>query len=160
MTCGPYRPIKLISYNVRIDSVHARARVSPAPELAPSLVVDATLSGDLSLFHTVAIMLRDRTGGLLRMEQVALAGDVNRTSAQDFQGIVNWSLGDIVKLWWPVGYGAQELYDVEVSILDKVGRFPFDLLTRLTFVTERCGLGCVYSAHWILSCGTHTRASV
>ncbi|KAH9891930.1 glycoside hydrolase [Cubamyces lactineus] len=121
MTCGPYRPIKLISYNVRIDSVHARARVSPAPELAPSLVVDATLSGDLSLFHTVAIMLRDRTGGLLRMEQVALAGDVNRTSAQEFQGIVNWSLGDIVKLWWPVGYGTQELYDVEVSILDKNG---------------------------------------
>ncbi|KAI0326209.1 glycoside hydrolase [Cubamyces sp. BRFM 1775] len=132
MTCGPYRPIKLISYNVRIDSIHARALVSPAPELVPSLVLDATLSGDLSAVHSVAIVLRHCHDGVLREETVILADTADCSSAEEYHGIINWALGEVVKLWWPVGYGTQRLYDVEVSILDKDG-------ATLDVHTERIG---------------------
>ncbi|KAI8986300.1 glycoside hydrolase [Trametes punicea] len=122
MTCGPYRPIKLLSYQARIESINTHAMVSPAPDLARALKVDLTLTGILSMVDSAKVVLKNRHGAVLREGQVTPQYDQSSgRQIQEHAGIVSWELKESVQLWWPVSYGSQELYDVEVSISTKDG---------------------------------------
>lgn len=115
MTAGPYRAISLVTYIARIESANTRATVSAAPELSPSLSVDLSLSGDVSAVKGVKVVLRGLDGAVLHEEQV------QQTSAQSLlKDTVRWDLKDKVQPWWPVGYGKQNLYNVDISLLDNV----------------------------------------
>ncbi len=110
MTCGPYRPISLITFNARIESVNTRAHISAAPALSPSLKVDITVGGDVSAVKGAKVVLKSLDGTVVREEKVQQVGE----------NAVSWDLKDRVQLWWPVGYGSQNLYHVEISLLGDV----------------------------------------
>lgn len=118
MTCGPYRPVKLLAYTARILSVHTHALVSPAPELAATLRVDAKIVGDLWLARYLRITVLDGTRVLdtFYEEYDNALGQYSVT----LQGIVDADLSQRVQLWWPVGYGEQPLYDIAVELLTDV----------------------------------------
>ncbi|KAF8073394.1 glycoside hydrolase [Lyophyllum atratum] len=120
MTVGPYRPITLKTYSARLSEVHTRASVSfdetsGAP--SPILKVDVKLDGSLDpeLVHSLEVVLKDTVGKEIRRGQVALQ-DASATSV--VRDAVVWNLeSEEVKLWWPVGYGEQNLYNVEANLV-------------------------------------------
>ncbi|KAF8608367.1 glycoside hydrolase [Ceratobasidium sp. AG-I] len=110
MTVGPYRPIHLHTYKARISDIYAKASVSGAPRLSPSLAVTPTLRGNSSDVSKTEITLRASNGSTIKTETF------NHISKIEWK----FSEGE-VKLWWPVGYGEQPLYSVEVALFDKDG---------------------------------------
>ncbi len=121
MTCGPYRPIKLRAYTARIASVHTHALVSPAPELAATLKVDANLAGDVWLARYLRVTVLDGT----RVLDTFFEEYDNPPGEYDItlEGIVDSDFSQQVQPWWPVGYGEHPLYDVVVELLSDVGTF-------------------------------------
>ena len=116
MTCGPYRAISLITYTARIAAAKTRAIVSPTPALAPSFKLDLAVSGDAAVVRGAEVALRQLDGSVVREEKVELDGGA------ELKDVVSWDLKDEVQLWWPVGYGSQTLYNVEITLLGEVSR--------------------------------------
>ncbi|KAF9800855.1 hypothetical protein IEO21_10274 [Rhodonia placenta] len=121
MTCGPYRPISLITYTARLSDVHPRVSVSSGPALLPSLKLNLTIAGRVSAAQAAHVVLKDTDGGfVVREAHIPLSiteprdGDVVEVT-----DIVSWDLDTVVELWWPVGYGKQKLYTLEVVLLGK-----------------------------------------
>jgi beta-mannosidase len=109
MTVGPYRPIHLHTYNTRIADVYAKASVSSAPKLSPSLEVTTALHGNRSDVAKMEVTLKASDGTKVRTETL------------DHASKIEWKFGDgEVALWWPVGYGGQSLYTVDVVVFDRV----------------------------------------
>lgn len=122
MACGFLHSPLLRSYKARLIDVAPHALVSPAPDLKPSFRLDVSLAGTLSIVKALRCVISDtKTREIVLDEQVEFTSEVGH----DLQGVVD--CGDLsaaqhpVKLWWPVGYGTQEMYEVEVHLLDEVG---------------------------------------
>ena len=118
MTVGIYRPIRLLRYTARIANLNPVAVVSAA--LDCSLAVRATFRGDTKSIATVQVILHDPNNNNLVMQHER---ELQFTSAETEVELVKWTFGeDEVKLWWPVGYGEQARYVVDVTILGEVRR--------------------------------------
>jgi beta-mannosidase len=142
MTTGPWQPILLKQYTSALSTVHTKAAVSA--DLHPSLAVDVTLSGDLDRPATLKVLLKDAKGHIVREGErkfeptisASAAGDTmgkvsqgiknlapgliggnSKDDGPEFKDVVKWEFThDEVQLWWPVCYGDQTLYDVEVRL--------------------------------------------
>lgn len=115
MTCGIYRPIMLTTYCVCINDMACRAFVND--DLSCSLKVNVGVSGDTSEIGTYQTVLKDLRGNIIKSESISVQGDVKLNTTT-----VDWTFEeDQVRLWWPVGYGEQAMYTVELGLLDKVG---------------------------------------
>ncbi|KAI5121343.1 hypothetical protein M0805_000651 [Coniferiporia weirii] len=115
MTVGPYRPIRLLAYTAHILDLYPRAIVSA--DLTSSLRVDVTIRGNASAAKTARLSLRRAAGRIVREAEVALA-------LKDDVGVelLQWTFEkDEVELWWPIGYGAQTLYELQVSLVGEDG---------------------------------------
>lgn len=112
MTCGPYRPITLKTFSARIAEVHTCARVSES--LIPNLKVAVELAGTLDPSFVKSV----------KAVMTGPSNEIIMTDTKEFSNaeeIFEWEfLSNIVKLWWPVGYGDQHLYTLEVSLLGAV----------------------------------------
>lgn len=125
MTVGPYRPIHLHTYKTRIADVYVKALVSPTPELACAIEITPTLHGGVSDVSKFDISLRRPDGSAVR------------TQTFDSGHKVEWKLDDgEVSLWWPVGYGQQTLYHVDIAAISKVVPMPGVLHMELHFLTR------------------------
>jgi beta-mannosidase len=121
VTCGIWRPIKLIAYNtarlsdVRIDQQHLKDG---------SVILDITAGLDAVRKNAAA------TAAVT----VTYAKYILKSTADFKNGKAHLSL--IIKdpeLWWPNGMGGQPLYNITVGLLAKDGRL-------LDTVTRRIGL--------------------
>ncbi|KDQ11978.1 glycoside hydrolase family 2 protein [Botryobasidium botryosum FD-172 SS1] len=122
MTVAPYLPILLHKYAARICALDVRARVSSS--LIPSLSVSFELSGLKAALKTVRVKLLDRRGLVIKEERVEYI------KSTESRAVVNWEWesGEI-DLWWPVHYGEQVLYTVEV-VLEDANAETLDIETK------------------------------
>ncbi|KAJ3788678.1 glycoside hydrolase [Lentinula aff. detonsa] len=115
MTCGIYRPVVLSTYSVHIDNMFTKASVNG--NFACSLEVDVGMKGQLNEIEKYRVVLKDSRNNNVRAEDISAGGDVKQNVT-----LVYWTFNkDEIKLWWPVGYGDQCLYTVELTILSKQG---------------------------------------
>ncbi|KIK67972.1 glycoside hydrolase family 2 protein [Collybiopsis luxurians FD-317 M1] len=114
MTCGIYRPVILTTYSVCIDDMATSAFVDD--DLSCSLKVDVSFKGDLSAVRKLEVVLQDEQEHIIKTANI-LVQEVIPSST-----LVHWTFnaGEVL-LWWPVGYGEQNLYKVELSVLGKDG---------------------------------------
>ena len=114
MTVGPWRPIRLHTYEIRIAEVWANAIVSD--KLEPRLDLSFELAGD-EFTGTVQVSVRGPNRvSVKEIKDVRVAG--GKGSATSAFG------DDEVELWYPIGYGKQPLYEIEVAAIDDVSAFP------------------------------------
>ncbi|CAE6482331.1 unnamed protein product, partial [Rhizoctonia solani] len=123
-TIGPWRPIKLETYAVRLSDVRVRQDVKE--DLSAKLSVDLEVSdkskGDLSAM----VVLKSSAGAVIKK-----AADL---TVKGGQSVAEFELAKgEVDLWYPVGYGKQALYTVEVEVTDKSG-------SRVATHSQRIGI--------------------
>jgi len=118
MTVGPWRPIYLHAYTARVSDLHIKSTLSDALDVAKldiSLAVSSTpVCSPSGLQATVAIRKPD--GCVLTTHAVLLTSSAS--GGFDLNGKLELELNkkEDIALWWPVGYGAQSLYTVNVEI--------------------------------------------
>jgi beta-mannosidase len=109
MTVGPWKPIGLHTYNTKIVDIDVRSKISE--RLDVDLTVDFSLSTLTS--GLASVTLRDSLG-----VQVAEENNMKAT-LEPLRAEFTFSAG-FLDLWYPVGYGKQPLYTVEVKLADEV----------------------------------------
>lgn len=108
MTCGPYRPITLTTYDLRIQTMIALGDTADNLSLKVKLSFDGYISPGRR--YAMTVTMKDKDERVVRRE---------RNTIQDLATLnILWpDLGSRgAELWWPVGYGAQNLYTVEAEI--------------------------------------------
>lgn len=109
MTVGPWKPISLETYVARIVDLDVRNYVSE--DLSASL--DVTFSLSTQENGTALVNLKSPDG-------VLVAGQSNiKINTTDAKAHFSLSSGTF-DLWYPVRYGKQPLYTVEVQVADSV----------------------------------------
>ncbi|KAJ6520952.1 galactose-binding domain-like protein [Mycena capillaripes] len=121
MTTGPWKPISLISYENRITDLDARAQVSESLEVQ--------LTAKISLLEKkkgyLSFVLKRPDGS----EEVS----ASKIPTDDGVGQVSFAFSSgQLQLWYPVNYGDQPLYTVEVEITDLVSLVVINLERSLT----------------------------
>ena len=110
MTVGPWKPIRLETYITRIVDLDVRPRVDE------KLCATVDVAFELSKSHrSIATVSVNDPEGKLVIGQSDLAIYSGRAEAH-----FKLSAGAF-DLWFPVGYGKQPLYTVDIKITDKVG---------------------------------------
>jgi hypothetical protein len=109
MTIGPWKPIRLHSYANRIVDLDIRSDVSESLDV--KITVDFGVSANTPDFASV--VLRNPDGSRRMVEATRVSGGHGRTESFFSAGVLD--------LWYPVGYGRQPIYSVEVQIADGVG---------------------------------------
>ncbi|KAH7345103.1 beta-mannosidase [Rhizoctonia solani] len=111
-TIGPWRPITLETYSVRLSDVRVRQDVKE--DLSAKLSIDLEVS-DKSSDLSASVVLKSVTGAVTKK-----SADL---TIKKGQSVVEFELAKgEVDLWYPVGYGKQALYTVEVQVADKSGK--------------------------------------
>ncbi|KIJ70008.1 glycoside hydrolase family 2 protein [Hydnomerulius pinastri MD-312] len=118
MTVGPWKPINLHTYNVYLADVDIRSAVSEALDV--KVTVDLTLSEKSS--GSASVTLKNPQGGVVHTEKNLKVESGNARAEFKF------SSGEL-DLWYPVHYGKQPLYTVEVAVSDANGT-TLDLKTE------------------------------
>lgn len=103
MTCGPWRPISLEVYDSRVEDLWVETEVDPAAKKA-TVVAHAQTEGSASKVRFDMTL----DGATVASQTVdASAGAVAKTT---------FDITD-AKLWYPVRYGPQTLYDITATLL-------------------------------------------
>jgi len=110
LTVGPWRPVSLHTYHTRISDLHISAQVDES--------LDADLIVRIALFPqeisgAAEVLLKDASGSVVTRQSNV------ETKGGTAQAVYHFAKGD-VKLWYPVGYGEQPLYDIQVNVFDDV----------------------------------------
>ncbi|KAF5390641.1 hypothetical protein D9757_002653 [Collybiopsis confluens] len=127
MTCGIYRPVIFTTYDICIDDLTTSAFVDDG--LRCSLKVGASFKGNMNVIRDFVIILKD-----LRESTSIKSANVSVREAISSVTLVHWTFeADEVSLWWPTGFGEQQLYGVELSIRGKDGRILDQKSLRIGF---------------------------
>src|SRR5882724_8693792 len=109
MTVGPWKPISLHTYNTKIVDVDVRSRVSE--HLDVNLTVEFSMSAQT--LGLASVILKDEHGVQIS-EKNNMKANLGHLRAE-----FDFSVGSL-DLWYPVGYGKQPIYTVEVKFADEV----------------------------------------
>jgi beta-mannosidase len=121
MTTGPWKPIRLEGYKTRITDVDARVDILESLDVNVNVTIQ--LSEQLSAPGKVTIYKPN--GQIQDSKSATMFGG---------KGVVEFSFAkDAIELWYPVGYGKQPLYTLEVLIGNEVQ----DFLVRVNDSAEK-----------------------
>lgn len=110
MTVGPWKPISLHAYSTRIVEVDIRSKISK--NLDVNLTVDFALSAQIP--GVASVVLKDSQGVRIADESYI------KSNSKHFRASFRFSPGSL-ELWYPIGYGKQPIYTVEIDAIDEVG---------------------------------------
>ncbi|KDR77609.1 hypothetical protein GALMADRAFT_65886 [Galerina marginata CBS 339.88] len=141
MTCGPYRPITLTTFDIQLQDIYARTFVEleSNDSFTAALTLDVAFSGawDPSTF-ALLVKLTDARENVIKSERVRIAA-IKEDESQNFtsEAVVTWANleKDGIQLWWPVGYGEQALYSIEVVLVAENGDIVDSKIRRVGFRT-------------------------
>lgn len=109
MTIGPWKPIKLHTYDVRLVDVDIRSVVSEALDVKISVTL--LLSDKIS--SLASIILKNPQGDVVYIER-----DL-KVESGCARAEFKFCSGEL-QLWYPVHYGRQPLYSIVVTVSDAV----------------------------------------
>jgi len=126
MTTGPWRPIFLHTYKSRITDLRVRADVSESLDTVINVSLAFSSSGGAA-----SIALKDHAGKVVKQADARLEDGKAQVEFRGAKGEFD--------LWYPVGYGKQPIYTVEVRVADEVCMTwgPDERGDTLTYLTER-----------------------
>lgn len=110
MTVGPWKPITLEVYDARISEIDVRTQVSDTLEASFA----ATISYSSQIAGITTITVKDAN------RQEIYSSDKLPTDSGNSAIAYTFPTGAI-DLWWPINYGAQIQYSVEVKLANAVG---------------------------------------
>lgn len=109
MTVGPWKPIALEIYSTRISDIDIRSEVSEG--LAVRLFAKIYTS---TISVTKGKFILKSTSGATISEKGFTTGETGQAELT-----INYPSGSL-DLWYPIGYGKQPLYIVEVQLASEV----------------------------------------
>lgn len=112
MTTGPWKPISLDTYQTRISEVRVDANVSE--ELDAEVKVLFSLAGAKQKTKATVTLISADDGTSIATK------DVHLTAGDGGESITFKLEKDAFKLWYPVGYGKQPLYEATVELKNEV----------------------------------------
>lgn len=123
MTCGPWKPVRLVSYDSIIEDVYVKTNINKNLEASIDVITDIKISKH----EFLNIDIKDPSGSHLKTIRTKIEASGVSTS--------KYTIED-PQLWYPLGLGKQPLYEFEVSlgtqtITKKVG------LRRVELVQEK-----------------------
>ncbi|PPR06573.1 hypothetical protein CVT24_001754 [Panaeolus cyanescens] len=127
MTTGPWKPVKFDVYQNRIADVDIRSDVSETLDVKLNAVLKTPAKTDGAY---ASFTLKRPDGSIEKVSEKINLGDGSATI--DFE----WKAGEI-QLWYPVGYGSQPLYTVEIELKDKDGNVLDKKTERISFRRAR-----------------------
>lgn len=109
MTVGPWKPIALDVYESRIAELDIRSQISEALDVKLSVVI--TFPETISSYASF----------VLRKPDGSVEASANKIPVSEGHAGIDfeWQPGQL-QLWYPVGYGSQPMYAVEVELSDQV----------------------------------------
>src|ERR1700722_4323022 len=129
MTVGPWKPVSLHTYKTRIADLEIRSKVSETLDI--SLTTEFTLSETTTAF--ASIVLKSWNGQkILEERDIMIRAGHTRREFHFTSGVID--------LWYPVGYGKQPIYTVEIHVADPVVTFGLYLLMVLLISTSRMAI--------------------
>ena len=109
MTVGPWKPIRLETYESRFADIDIRCRVSET--LASMLSASFMVVGSAATF--LSCSLRSPDGSIQKA--------IDKIHLESGHAEINWEWSPgIIELWYPTNYGGQPLYSVELALMDQV----------------------------------------
>jgi len=111
MTAGPWRPIRLETYTYRIDDIRIDS------DLVGPDYKTATLKAKVELAESTASADGFKYKAVLR----TFEGSKVKEGTFGLRENLDWKFeqGE-VDSWWPIHYGKQPLYQLEITLCDKV----------------------------------------
>jgi beta-mannosidase len=111
MTAGPWRPVRLETYTYRIDDIRIDADLI-GPEYKT-----ATLKAKVELAPSTSSTEGFKYNAILKTAE----GKKVKEATYDLKETLEWTFekGE-VDAWWPIHYGKQPLYQLEITLCDKV----------------------------------------
>lgn len=123
MTIGPWKPITLHTYNVHLTDIDVRSDVSEALDVG--VTVDLTLS-EKAPGGLASVTLKSAQDSVILSESNIKVGSGSARAEFRFSS-------GVLELWYPVGFGKQPLYTVEVTISDLEGNILDTKTQRVSF---------------------------
>lgn len=117
MTAGPWRPIRLETYAYRFEDVRVDADLVGPKYTTATLKAAVELAGGSTDGLEVKAVLKSASGG-----------KVVKEASFGVKDSLNWKFENgEVDAWWPIHYGAQPLYQLHLTLTDKVSHIPRSL---------------------------------
>lgn len=128
MTVGPWKAIRLHTYDVSVQDVDIRSAVSP--ELDVNLTVTVNVQSDPSQITNYSLKATLKNpDGTVRLE----GANVRFSDSASAQSEFHLSSSESLELWYPVGYGKQPIYSVEVEVSDLQGNAIYSESKKTSF---------------------------
>ncbi|KAF8529175.1 glycoside hydrolase family 2 protein [Hysterangium stoloniferum] len=118
MTMGPWRPVFLHTYKARITDLRIQVDVSETLDTTISISIVVTYPTGIC-----SISIKDQHGVIVRNADLPVRDGEVLTQFNSAKGEFD--------LWYPVGYGKQPLYTVEVVINDENARLLDSKMQRI-----------------------------
>lgn len=112
LTCGPWRPVRLHAYAVRIEDLHCRQQVDVSARRA-QLQLDVQLAGVLPPGAELVVEVLAPDGASAARATLPVPEPAALATGPALSATL--ALHDIA-LWWPNGFGAQPLYTVATRV--------------------------------------------